>query len=131
MQPIEDVMATTRSFGEGDQAYTEVYTHCAGVPIEMIEQAKAIVAVRKESRKRATLREAYTEAVVSLLDAIRAGEDIAVVATAKTGGKDVHFWLRDDLTEELAEACRKLDRRKNVVFVTALGRWLERERRLN
>jgi hypothetical protein len=67
--------------------------------------------------------------VTDFLAAVRNGEDISVVA--KACGKDVHFWLRKDLSDELADMCKKVDRRKNVVFLTALGRWIEREGKLH
>jgi hypothetical protein len=129
MQSTEELMApATRSFGEGESQYTEVYQHIASVPAGLIKQVSDIVAVRKQTRKRATLREIYVEAVDDFLAALRRGEEIEVLAAPKSG-RDVHFWLRDDLAEELNQACDRLDRRKNVVFATALGRWIEQRGR--
>ena len=50
------------------------------------------------------------------------------MATAKIG-KDVHFWLRDDLAERMTEICKKLNCSENVVFATALSRWIANELR--
>ena len=124
-QPPETSMPATRTFGEGETQYTEVYQHLAGVPADLVEQVGRILEVRKATRRRATRREIYAEAVEQVLTAVRIGKDVEVLATAKVG-KDVHFWLRDDLAEEFDQVCEKLNRRKNVVFGTALARWIGR-----
>lgn len=130
MQLTEGQMPpSTRSFGEGEQAYTEVYQHLAGVQTDLVKQVADIVAIRKQTRKRATLREAYIEAMDEFMSDIRRGENIEILATAKVG-RDVHFWLREDLAEDFDETCKKLNCRKNVVFATAIRRWLERQRKL-
>ena len=116
---------TTRSFGEGEGRYTEIYQHLAGVQVDLIERVAEIVEQRKAGRPRATKREVYAEAVEQFLTAVRIGENIDVLATAKVG-RDVHYWLRDDLAEEFDQVCEKLNRRKNVVFGTALARWIGR-----
>jgi hypothetical protein len=125
MQITEDLMApATRIIGEGEDKYTEVYQHLAGVPVDLIDKVGEIVAIRKRDRPRASRREIYVEAVEEFLAAVRRGEEIDVLATAKIG-KDLHCWLRDDLAEGLTEACEQLNRRKNVVFATALSRWID------
>jgi hypothetical protein len=129
MQFTEDLMTpTTRSFGEGDSQYTEVKQHLAGVPTDLIEQVSEIVRIRKQTRPRATKREIYTEAVESFLSDLRQGEMVEVLATAKIG-TNAQLWLRDDLAEEFEQVCKKLNRRKNVVFATALSRWIEQRGR--
>jgi hypothetical protein len=128
MQSTEELMTpATRSFGEGESQYTEVKQSLSGVPTDLIDRVSEIVAIRKQTRKRATLREIYVEAVDDFLAALRRGEEIEVLATAKIG-TTVHFWLRDDLAEEFDQVCVQLNRRKNVVFATALGRWIERQK---
>ena len=119
------MVPTTRSFGEGADRYTEVYQHLAGVQVDLIERVAEIVERRKAGRPRATKREIYAEAVEQFLAAARTGEDIDILATPKVG-KDIHFWLRDDLAEEFDRVCETLNRRKNTVFATALARWIER-----
>jgi hypothetical protein len=125
MQTVEGLMTpTTRQAGEGDAAYTEVYQHVAGVPVDLINQVDDIVAHRKRSRPRSTKREVYVEAMESFLAAVRQGEKIDILATPKSG-KGIQFWLREDLHEELTDVCEKLDRKKNAIFVAALSRWLD------
>jgi predicted transcriptional regulator len=114
---------TTRTVGQGDAQYTEVKQSLSGVPTDLIDKVGEIVDARKQRRPRATKREFYTEAVEAFLSDLRRGEAVEVLSTAKVG-TTAQLWLRDDLAEEFAQVCEKLNRRKNVVFATALARWL-------
>ena len=121
MHTAEELMApTTRTFGQGDAQYTEVKQSLSGVPTDLIDKAGAIVDARKQTRPRATKRELYTEAVEAFLSDLRRGEVVEVLSTAKVG-TIAQLWLRDDLAEEFDRVCKKLNRRKNVVFSTALA----------
>jgi hypothetical protein len=126
MHTAEELMApTTRTFGQGDAQYTEVKQSLSGVPTDLIDKAGAIVEARKLTRPRATKRELYTEAVEAFLSDLRRGKVVEVLSNAKVG-TIAQLWLRDDLAEEFDQVCKKLNRRKNVVFATALSRWLDR-----
>jgi hypothetical protein len=126
MQPAEELMApTTRTFGQGEAQYTEVKQSLSGVPTDLIDKVGDIVQLRKQTRPRATKREVYTEAVEAFLSDLRRGETVVIQSTAKVG-TTAQLWLRDDLAEEFDDVCKKLNRRKNVVFSTALVRWLDR-----
>jgi hypothetical protein len=129
MQITEGLMTpTTRTFGQEGAQYTEVKQNLSGVPTNMIDKVGEIVAIRKQTRPRATKREIYTEAVEMLLFDLRQGVMVEVLSTAKIG-TNAQLWLRDDLAEEFEQVCKKLNRRKNVVFATALSRWIEQRGR--
>jgi hypothetical protein len=125
----EDTMAaSTRTVGEGADEHIEVYQHFRSIPDALVDEVAGIVDARKADPKRierVSRRGIYEEAVSDLLEAIRRGEQFEVIAPVRVG-KHVHFWMREDIVEELDAAAARLNHRKSSLFATALRRWLDR-----
>lgn len=120
--------ASTRIVGEGEDQHTEIYQHFRSIPDALVEEIAGIVEARKADPTRTgrvSRRGIYEEAVSDLMEAIRRGEQFEVIAPVRVG-RHVHFWMREDIVEDLDEAASRLNHRKSSLFATALARWIKR-----
>lgn len=70
-----------------------------------------------------TLRDAYTEAARSFLEAVRRGEKYSYLST-QVGSSRKTIWIDPDVAAELDELRKELNRSRSSVMITAIKHYL-------